>query len=56
MSTRKLRVRVLKAGGNSYDINRRGLSNSSNAWGTFYFSSLEDYREGRPFAFTEHGR
>jgi hypothetical protein len=44
---------LLKVGGNSYDINRRGLNNLSNAWGTFYFSSLEDYRLGRPFSFMQ---
>ncbi len=44
---------LLKVGGNSYDINRRGLNNLTNAWGTFYFSSLEDYRLGRPFTFSQ---
>ena len=42
---------LLKFGGNSYDINRRGLNNLANAWGTFYFSSLQDYQLGRPFSF-----
>jgi carboxypeptidase family protein/TonB-dependent receptor-like protein len=44
---------VLKFGGNSYDINRRGLNNLSNAWGAFTFSSLEDFRLGRPFSFVQ---
>ena len=44
---------LLKVGGNSYDINRRGLNNLANAWGTFYFSSLDDYRLGRPFTFLQ---
>ena len=44
---------LLKVGGNSYDINRRGLNNLANAAGTFYFSSLEDYRLARPFTFIQ---
>jgi hypothetical protein len=44
---------MLKVGGNSYDINRRGLNNLSNAWGIYTFSSLEDYRLGRPFSFVQ---
>ncbi|MBI3695930.1 MAG: TonB-dependent receptor [Acidobacteria bacterium] len=44
---------LLKIGGNSYDINRRGLHNLANTSGTFYFSSLDDYRAGRPFTFIQ---
>ena len=44
---------LLKFGGNSYDINRRGLNNLANARGTYYFSSLADYRLARPFTFIQ---
>jgi len=44
---------LVKIGGNSYDINRRGLNNLANSAGTFYFSSLDDYRLGRPFTFVQ---
>lgn len=44
---------LLKVGGNSYDINRRGLNNLANTAGTFFFSSLDDFRAHRPFSFTQ---
>lgn len=44
---------LLKIGGNSYDINRRGLNNLANTSGTFYFASLDDYRLRRPFTFIQ---
>jgi outer membrane receptor protein involved in Fe transport len=42
---------LIKAGINVPDISRRGLDNNTNSTGTFYFSSLQDYRANRPFSF-----
>ncbi|MBV8858847.1 MAG: TonB-dependent receptor [Acidobacteria bacterium] len=41
----------LKGGVNVPDLSRRGLDNNLNTSGTFYFSSLSDYLQRRPFSF-----
>jgi len=43
----------LKTGVTSPDLSRRGHSDRTNFEGTFTFSSLEDYRLGRPFSFQQ---
>ncbi len=42
----------VKGGVNIPDITRRGLSDQSNFGGTFSFSTLADYLDGRPFLFS----
>ena len=42
----------VKGGLNIPDITRRGLSDRTNFVGTFSFSTLEDYRNNRPFLFS----
>jgi hypothetical protein len=42
----------IRFGLNIPDISRRGLSDHTNFGGTFSFSSLEDYLDGRPFLFS----
>jgi outer membrane receptor protein involved in Fe transport len=44
---------LIKGGVNVPDLSRRGLDNNLNTLGTFYFSSLGDYIQGRPFSFTQ---
>ncbi|MEA2175578.1 MAG: hypothetical protein QOD00_3170 [Blastocatellia bacterium] len=44
---------LLKGGINIPDLSRRGLNNNTNSTGTFYFSSLNDYLQRRPFSFTQ---
>jgi len=41
---------TFKTGLNIPDISRRGLDDNTNTTGTFSFSSLQDYVEGRPFS------
>lgn len=41
---------TLKYGFNVPDWSRRGFSDWSNQLGSFYFASLEDYRQNRPFS------
>ena len=43
---------LLKFGISVPDLSRRGISDHSNADGTFYFSSLADYSRGTPFSYT----
>jgi hypothetical protein len=43
----------LKGGINIPDLSRRGLNNNINSTGTFYFSSLSDYQQRRPFSFIQ---
>lgn len=43
----------IKGGVNVPDLSRRGLDNNLNASGTFYFSSLSDYVQRRPFSFVQ---
>ena len=43
---------MIKTGISVPDLRRRGANNLNNRDGTFYFSSLEDYEQGRPFSFT----
>ena len=44
---------VIKGGINVPDLSRRGFDNNINAAGTFYFSTLADYAQGRPFSFVQ---
>jgi len=44
-----------KAGINVPDISRRGLTDYSNFGGVFTFSTLDDYRRGRPFSLVQQG-
>jgi outer membrane receptor protein involved in Fe transport len=44
---------VVKGGIQVPDFSRRGLNDRSNSAGTFYFSSLQDYLDGRPFKFEQ---
>jgi outer membrane receptor protein involved in Fe transport len=44
---------TLKGGLNIPDWSRRGFNNNLNAAGTFYFSSLPDYLQRRPFSFIQ---
>lgn len=44
---------LIKGGINIPDWSRRGADNNLNTGGTFYFSSLSDYLQRRPFSFTE---
>jgi hypothetical protein len=44
---------TFKTGFNIPDLSRRGLDDNTNSVGTFSFSSLQDYLEGRPFSFVE---
>jgi len=44
---------VVKGGIQIPDFSRRGINDRSNSAGTFYFSSLQDYLEGRPFKFEQ---
>ncbi|MDT5294800.1 MAG: hypothetical protein QOJ76_1680, partial [Acidobacteriota bacterium] len=43
----------IKGGVNVPDLSRRGFDNNLNASGTFYFSSLSDYVQRRPFSFVQ---
>ena len=42
---------LVKTGATSPDMSRRGQSDRTNFVGTYTFSSLEDFRLGRPFSF-----
>ncbi|MCP5117060.1 MAG: TonB-dependent receptor [bacterium] len=42
----------VKAGIIADDVSRRGQNDHTNRDGTFYFSSLDDYANGRPFSFS----
>jgi hypothetical protein len=44
---------LIKVGINIPDLSRRGFNNNLNSAGTFYFSSLADYAQGRPFSFVQ---
>jgi len=44
---------LIKGGINVPDWSRRGMDNNLNSGGTFYFSSLADYLQRRPFSFTQ---
>jgi hypothetical protein len=44
---------VVKGGIQVPDFSRRGINDRSNSAGTFYFSSLQDYLERRPFKFEQ---
>jgi hypothetical protein len=44
---------LIKGGVNVPDLSRRGLDNNLNTTGTFYFSSLADYIQRRPFSFVQ---
>jgi Carboxypeptidase regulatory-like domain/TonB dependent receptor len=44
---------LIKGGINVPDLSRRGFDNNINSAGTFYFSTLADYAEGRPFSFVQ---
>src|SRR5881409_1829025 len=44
---------TFKSGFNIPDLSRRGLDDNTNSAGTFSFSSLQDYIEGRPFSFVQ---
>jgi hypothetical protein len=44
---------LIKGGINVPDLSRRGYNNNLNSAGTFYFSSLADYAQGRPFSFVQ---
>ena len=44
---------TFKSGFNIPDLSRRGLDDNTNSAGTFSFSSLQDYVEGRPFSFVQ---
>ena len=44
---------LIKAGINIPDLSRRGLDNNTNSAGTFYFSSLSEYLQQRPFSFVQ---
>jgi hypothetical protein len=44
---------TIKTGFNIPDLSRRGLDDNTNSSGTFSFSSLQDYVQGRPFSFEQ---
>lgn len=44
---------LLKGGINIPDLSRRGMNNNINSTGTFYFSSLSDYQQRRPYSFVQ---
>src|SRR5213593_221239 len=44
---------TFRTGFNIPDLSRRGLDDNTNSAGTFSFSSLQDYLEGRPFSFLQ---
>src|SRR5437870_2676628 len=44
---------TFRTGFNIPDLSRRGLDDNTNSIGTFSFSSLQDYVEGRPFSFVQ---
>jgi Carboxypeptidase regulatory-like domain len=44
---------TFKSGFNIPDLSRRGLDDNTNSKGTFSFSSLQDYVDGRPFSFEQ---
>jgi Carboxypeptidase regulatory-like domain/TonB dependent receptor len=44
---------LIKGGINVPDLSRRGFDNNINTAGTFYFSTLADYAQGRPFSFVQ---
>jgi outer membrane receptor protein involved in Fe transport len=44
---------LIKGGVNVPDLSRRGMDNNLNTSGTFYFSSLSDYLQRRPFSFVQ---
>jgi Carboxypeptidase regulatory-like domain/TonB dependent receptor len=44
---------LVKMGINVPSLSRYGLNDRSNREGTFYFSSLEDFAQGRPFSFVK---
>lgn len=44
---------LIKGGLNIPDLSRRGLDNNFNALGTFYFSSIGDYLQQRPYSFIQ---
>lgn len=44
---------LIKGGINVPDLSRRGFDNNINSAGTFYFSTLADYAQGRPFSFVQ---
>jgi len=44
---------TLKAGVNVPDLSRRGIDNNLNQGGTFYFSTLQDYINSRPYSFLQ---
>jgi hypothetical protein len=44
---------LIKWGVNIPDLSRRGLNNNVNSTGTFYFSSLSDYQQRRPYSFVQ---
>jgi hypothetical protein len=44
---------TFRSGFNIPDISRRGLDDNTNSRGTFSFSSLQDYLDGRPFSFLQ---
>jgi outer membrane receptor protein involved in Fe transport len=43
----------IKTGLNIPDLSRRGFNNNLNSLGTFYFSSINDYVQQRPFSFIQ---
>jgi hypothetical protein len=48
---------LVKAGVQVPDFSRRGVNDRTNNLGTFFFSSLADYRQSKPFAFVrQQGR
>ncbi len=44
---------TIKAGVQVPDFSRRGINDRTNSIGTFYFSSLQDYLQKRPFSFIQ---
>jgi outer membrane receptor protein involved in Fe transport len=44
---------LIKGGINIPDLSRRGFNNNLNSLGTFYFSSIGDYLQRRPYSFTQ---
>jgi carboxypeptidase family protein/TonB-dependent receptor-like protein len=44
---------LIKGGVNVPDLSRRGFNNNLNSLGTFYFSSIGDYLQRRPYSFTQ---
>ena len=44
---------LIKGGINIPDLSRRGFNNNLNSLGTFYFSSIRDYLQRRPYSFTQ---